>query len=361
MSISKSPYKELNFPKIELESSIKDFCESNLINFIRLSKSTEKQEYYELTKIGSEKAQFQVFHLNNGKTTFNPKVGKNQKLSTELAEHLLKKANLSKGQVTSVLMGYTIEDVEPIIELMRDKKHPSGQSFFEFERKEIEGGFRFSIKNCFYKDKLTVNIYNTGKLLIQGIPLSCHDEFIFQMSSLLDAEGLAKVISRTDENTVQLVDLRLIEEELVCIFKESYEHMPISIKNMLISGRTLQSINLELSDYTYILFPDLRALEGVLRNVFFLEDIECNDTLGELFEYISTHNYKLKSEVQAQFSSSMGTALSNAYNFYHRHRHGLFHMNNVVNSSRTITTSEKAIQLSDDIYVIIKDIYKSSL
>lgn len=361
MSNKKSSYKDLNFPKKELESSIKDFCESNGLGYARLPKSTDITEFYELTKIGSEKAQFQIFHLKNGKTTFNPKVGKNQALSIELAEHLVKKVSFSKGKVTSVLMGYSIEDIEPIIELMHDKKHSSGRSFFDFEKEEIQGGFRFTIKNSFYKDRLTVNIYNTGKLLIQGNPLSCHDEFIFQMSSLLNAEGLAKVISKNDENTLQLVEQRQIEEELSCIFKEYYEHIPTSIKNMLISGRTLQSIKLVLPDYSCILFPDLRALEGVLKDTFFTKDIEFGDTVGELFEYISTHNYKLKSEVQVQFTSSMGMALSNAYNFYHKHRHSLFHMNNDVNSSRTITTLENVVQLSDDIYEIIKDIYKSSI
>ena len=107
-----------------------------------------------------------------------------------------------------------------------------------------------------------------------------------------------------------------------------------------------------------MLFPDLRALEGVLKHVFFINDIEYNDTVGELFNYSSLHNYTLKSEIQTQLPSPMHTALSDAYNFYHRHRHGLFHMNDVVDSSRTITTSDKAVELSDDIYRIIKNIYK---
>lgn len=359
MSIIKSPYRELNFPKIELESSIECFCELNGINFRKLSKSTDKTEYYELIKIGSEKAQFQVFHLMSGKTTFNPKVGKNQPLSTDLANYLLEKANFAKGQITSVLIGYRIEDIEPVIELMLDKKHLSGQSFFEFEKKETAGGFKFTIRNSFYKDKLTVNIYNTGRLVIQGHPLSCHDEFIFQMSAVLNAEGLAKVISKTDENTLQLVEQRFIEENLACILKECYQEIPSAIRNMLISGSTLRSINLTLPDYTCMLFPDLRALEGILKHAFFTNDIEYTATVGELFDYISPHNYTLKSEIQTQLPAPMNTALSNAYNFYNKHRHGLFHMNDDVNSSRTITTSERAIELSDDIYNIIKSIYKS--
>ena len=196
MSTKKSPYKELNFPKIELESSIEDFCELNGMHFKKLSKSTDKKEYYELTKMGSDKALLEVFHLGNGKTTFNPKVGKNQPVSNDLAEHLLKKANFSEGQITSVLIGYEVKDIEPIIELMVDKEDSTGRKFFEFEKKEIPGGFNFTIKNCLYKDKLTVNIYNTGRLVIQGHPLSCHDEFVFQMSALLNAEGLATVIRR---------------------------------------------------------------------------------------------------------------------------------------------------------------------
>lgn len=358
MSTKKSPYKELNFPKIELESSIEDFCELNGMHFKKLSKSTDKKEYYELTKMGSDKALLEVFHLGNGKTTFNPKVGKNQPVSNDLAEHLLKKANFSEGQITSVLIGYEVKDIEPIIELMVDKEDSTGRKFFEFEKKEIPGGFNFTIKNCLYKDKLTVNIYNTGRLVIQGHPLSCHDEFVFQMSALLNAEGLATVISKTDGNTLQLVERRFVEENLVGIFEDCYQKIPSSIQNMLITGSTLRSINLKVPDYTCMLFPDLRALEGVLKHAFFINNIEYNDTVGELFNYSSLHNYTLKSEIQTQLPSPMHTALSDAYNFYHRHRHGLFHMNDVVDSSRTITTSDKAVELSDDIYRIIKNIYK---
>lgn len=360
MSAVKSPYKELNFPKEILESSIQEFCTLNTLNFQKLSKSTANTEYYEIIKPHAEKAQFQVYHLNNGKTTFHPKVGKNQELSTELAEYLLGKSTSANGQVTSVLMGYRLEDIEPVIELMLDKKHSSGQSFFSFEKVEFQDGTRFHIQNSFYKDKLTVNIYNSGRLVIQGHPLSCHDEFVFQMSAVLNAEGLAKVISKTDESAVQLVEQRVIESNLSGIFKEHYEKIPRAIKHMLISGSTLRSIKVTLPDYTCMLFPELRALEGMIKNMFFMNDIEYDDTVGELFDYISTHNYKLKSEIEDELSPQLAVALSNAYSFYHRHRHGLFHMQDDVNSSRTITTLETAIGLTDDIYKLIKDMYKSS-
>lgn len=361
MTASKSPYKELNFPKEILESSIQEYCTANGLNFQKLPKSTANTEYYEIIKPHAEKAQFQIFHLGNGKTTFHPKVGKNQELSTQLAEYLLGKSTVAKGQVTSVLMGYRLEDIEPVIELMLDKKHPTGQSFFSFEKIECEGGFRFHIQNSFYKDKLVVAIYNTGRLVIQGLPLSCHDEFVFQMSAVLNAEGLAKVISKTDENAVQLVEQRVIENNLSSIFKEYYEQIPRAIKNMLISGSTLRSIKITLPDYTCMLFPELRALEGMLKHIFFINDIEYVDTVGELFDYISTHNYRLKLEVEAELSPQIARALSKAYSFYHKHRHGLFHMEDDVNSSRTITTLDTALGLTDDIYKLIKDMYKSSL
>ncbi len=360
MSESKSPYKELNFPKEILESSIQEFCTTNGLNFQKLGKSTTNTEYYEIIKPHAEKAQFQVFHLNNGKTTFHPKVGKNQELSSQLAEYLLGKSTTAKGQITSVLIGYRLEDIEPVIELMLEKKHPSGQSFFSFEKVEFEGGFRFHIQNSFYKDKLVVAVYNTGRLVIQGHPLSCHDEFVFQMSALLNAEGLAKVISKTDENAVQLVEQRVIESHLSSIFKEYYEKIPRAIKNMLISGSTLRSIKVELPDYTCMLFPELRALEGMIKHILFINDIEYEDTVGELFDYISTHNYRLKSESANELSAQMAVELSKAYSFYHKHRHGLFHMDDDVNSSRTITTLDTAISLTDDIYKLIKDMYKSS-
>lgn len=351
-------YKGLNFPKDNLESSIQEFCESNGITFNKLPKSDNRSEWYELTIKGADKGLLQIYHLNNGKTTFNPKVGKNQALSIKLAEYLITKVDHSKGQVTSVLMGYSLEEIEPLIELMLDKKHSSGKNLFEFVKREISGGFRFYIQNSFYKDKLTVSIYKTGRLVIQGLPLSCHNEFIFQMSVVLDAEGLAKVISKNDENTIQLVEKHVIEDNLSSIFKGCFQHIPQAVRIMLVTGSTLRSIEVELPDYTCVLFPDLRALEGVIKNIFFIKDIEYRDTLGELFEYNSPHNYTLKSEIQRKFTTKMIAALSDAYNFYHRHRHGLFHMNNDVNSSRTITTLDKAEDLAGDIYVKIRNIYE---
>ena len=109
-----------------------------------------------------------------------------------------------------------------------------------------------------------------------------------------------------------------------------------------------------------MLFPELRALEGMLKHIFFINDIEYVDTVGELFDYISTHNYRLKLEVEAELSPQIARALSKAYSFYHKHRHGLFHMEDDVNSSRTITTLDTALGLTDDIYKLIKDMYKSS-
>lgn len=360
MSSTKSPFKELNFPKDKLESSIQEFCETNALVFCKLTESTVKKEIYELSKKGIEKARFEIYHLQDGKTTFHPKVGKNQNLSTELATYLLEHANYSSGQVTSVLMGYSLDDIEPVIQLMTDKKHYSGESFFKFEKKEIPGGVRFVIQNVFYQDKLNVAVYLTGRVVIQGLPLSCYDEFIFQMTALLNAEGLAKVISKTDESAIQLVEQRVIESTLVSRFEECYQKIPQAIKNMLITGSTLRSIKVTLPDYTCLVFPELRAIEGVIKNTLFINDIEYNENIGEIFEYISQHNYKVKSEFESQLPCRiLRTALGDAYSFYHKHRHGLFHMNDEVGSSRTITSLITAIGLTDDIYKLIKDVYKA--
>ncbi|MCU4576140.1 type II toxin-antitoxin system RnlA family toxin [Acinetobacter courvalinii] len=361
MAESKSPYKDLNFPKNILEETIHEFSAQNGLVATKLPTSTSKKEIYELVKTGAEKALFEIYHLKDGKTTFHPKIGKNQLLSTELADHLLGQANVAEGQITYTLAGYTVKDIEPVIELMTEKKNTCGTSFFSFEKIEFQGGFRFAIQNVFYQDKLTVTSYSTGRLVIQGLPLSCYDEFVFQMSALLNAEGLAKVISRTDESAVQLVEQRMIESTLASIFEDSYGKIPPAIKSMLISGSTLRSIKPKLPDYTCMVFPDLRAIEGVIKNIFYINNVEYVENIGEIFEHISQHNYKVKDDFHTLLPSKMlRTAMGNAYSFYHKHRHGLFHMNDEVGSSRTITSIEKAINLTDDVYKLIKDVYKAS-
>lgn len=357
----KSPFKDLNFPKEKLTESIEKFCNDRGLKCEQISK-TDLKEIYEFNKIGIEKARLEIFHLKDGKTTIHPKVGKNHLLSTELAQYLLTKTSEAIGQVSAVLIGYTLEDIEPVIQLMTDKKHSeSGANFFKFEKQEIQGGHKFVIQNVIYKDKLTVSIYKTGRLLIQGLPLSCYDELIFQMSTLLDANGLAKVISKTDENVIQLVEQRIIESNLEIIFEDSYKKIPNMIRKLLISGSTLRSIKVKLPDYTCMVFPDLRALEGVIKDVFLNLDIDYDKNIGELFEYICLHNYTLKSEIEVKIENKqLRDAIVKAYCFYHKHRHSLFHMEDVVNGSRTITTIETAIGIADDIYKLIKEVYKSS-
>lgn len=58
MTASKSPYKELNFPKEILESSIQEYCTANGLNFQKLPKSTANTEYYEIIKPHAEKPNF---------------------------------------------------------------------------------------------------------------------------------------------------------------------------------------------------------------------------------------------------------------------------------------------------------------
>ena len=56
---------------------------------------------------------------------------------------------------------------------------------------------------------------------------------------------------------------------------------------------------------------------------------------------------------------SVVQSLENAYAFFRKHRHTLFHMSDFADASRKIDTLEKALSLSKDVYVLLDDIYRA--
>lgn len=359
MTTEQNRFKSLNFPKAQLFSSISTFCSENNLSY-KIASETDKNQMLKITGLGIKDASFTIYHNTDGTTSFSHKLGQNQQLSLSLAEYLLTMVTIEQGKVSVVLNGYSIDDICPIIDLMTDKKHPNGDSFFAYERKDVPGGVQFVIENKYFKDKLYISVFKSRKLFIQGLPLSCYDEFVFQMSALLDANGLAQVISKTDDSCIQSIEPRVIENNLQHTFEETYEKIPPIIKNMLISGSSLRAIKVSLPDYSCMVYPDLRALEGVLKNIFFNEDVEF-ERVGFLFKEDSVGKYILKSEsAQIINNRSLSLALGEAYSFYYIHRHTLFHMEDDVRASRVITNFQTVLDLSEDVYKLIKSIYKAS-
>ena len=169
-------------------------------------------------------------------------------------------------------------------------------------------------------------------------------------------------MSRTDENCTQVVEKKTVINNLEAKLEESYQKLPAILRDMLISGASLKTVTFDLPDYSCFLYAELRALEGVLKHILGeFDDIDLDEkNIGEHFDKIAPQKFTLSSE----YSSIIGKedlirALNAAYSFYNHQRHTLFHVDNVIVTTRILMSFDQVLHLTDDVYNLIKNLYKA--
>jgi hypothetical protein len=130
---------------------------------------------------------------------------------------------------------------------------------------------------------------------------------------------------------------------------------------MLITSYTLKDIDIHLPDYSCYVFPALRAIEGVMKSILFNKGFEADNSNQYFYgvfrkegtRYVVTDEYK-------SFINDNNTcrALENCYTYYNRQRHELFHVNDLVDSSKMIENKDHASQIIDKIIEIIDEAYR---
>lgn len=357
---STNPYKDLVLLKDKLKPLMDQFKQDHQVEIVQKS-ATPAKEVFTISKMGIEDGIFEIYHNNKGTTTLNPS-GKNKEIGTMLASFLASHVAEEKGRINMTLVGYEYEHIQPIVELMLDKKTETEEQVFQFKETKELHGTRFDISNLISKDTLQVTVYNSKKVVIKGLPLSCYHEFIFQFSILLDANGLAYVFSRTDENCTQAVERKTVINNLEAKLEDSYQKLPSILKDMLISGASLKTVTFDLPDYSCFLYAELRALEGVLKHILGeFSEIDLDEkSIGEHFDKIGPQKFTLYSKYSSILKKEeLIIALNQAYSFFNHQRHTLFHVDNVIVTTRVLMNFEQVLHLTDDVYRLIKNLYKA--
>lgn len=357
---SSNPYKDLVLLKEKIMPLMEEFKEKHQVNIIQKSATTAK-EVFLISKMGMEDGLFEIYHTNKGKTTLNT-AGKNKEIGERLASFLASHVAEESGRINMTLTGYEYEHILPIVQLMLDKKTDNNQQVFQFTETKEPHAIRFDISNLVHKDSLQVTVYNSKKVVIKGLPLSCYHEFIFQFSILLDAKGLAYVVSRTDESCTQVIEKKTVVNNLEAKLEDSYQQLPKILQDMLISGASLKSVTFDLPDYSCFLYAELRALEGVLKDILgSFDDIDLDKkNIGDHFDKIAVQKFTLSPEYCSIIDNTpLIDALSKAYSFYNHQRHTLFHVDNLVMTTRILMNFDQVLHLTDDVYNLIKNLYKA--
>ena len=358
-----SDYKNLNLDRDAIDAHVAKFLESNNLAQDGEPTIVGKAKRYKFGSAGSKFAMVDLYLNQDGTTTINHKIGTNQELGEQFSAYL--KATINPAEFESVNLsidGIRGDDFDAVIACIND----SGEFEIEFNRDEPVCK-QITLKSIAHQDQLKLTCHRTTRnMQIQGKPLSCYRRVIFMLTDLLDLKALAQVLYKKDDNSAEIVRTEMAEDHLKRFFTNSYNILPQQIKKLLISSCCVKLASPQLADYCLLLYPDLRALEGAMKqllNEFGMSVSDAEHGFGDFFD-VDQNSGKctIKSKFRAQIGhTGMENAFNIGYSFYRKHRHTLFHMEEFDGGSRLISNLEIAISLSNDAYAAIDNLYTARM
>ncbi|MCW8195710.1 type II toxin-antitoxin system RnlA family toxin [Proteobacteria bacterium 005FR1] len=354
-------YKDLNLNRETLEQDVQRFLNERGLALDGGIQDLGKRKRVVFGRAGEEFAMVELILNGSGTTTVHWKMGKNQALGQELAEFLSATIDPAEfEQVNYSLSGFTEAFADTLLEFLEE----SGD--FALEVRQDDPKRRLvSVRSRAHQDQLTITHHKgTRRLQIQGKPLSCYRRVVYFLTDFLDLKGLQQVLYRKDDSSAEIVRKEVAEDYLKGFFPKSYHLIPDAVKRLLVSSCCVKLASPQLPDYCLLLYPDLRGLEGVLKELLAGYNMSVEDAengFGDFFE-VGRDICTLKADFSGHIGhAGMESALSDAYGFYRKHRHTLFHMEEFPDGSRMVDTLDEALGLSKDTYAKIDRLYTARM
>jgi hypothetical protein len=354
-------FRSLNLNREKISISIKNFFELRG-NPCEVSNYVEKGETRRRFNINGENSlPFLDFHfLKNGSTTIDITSGGVSDLRLELANFVKSDPQCALGDVDSknkwfVAKEIQLEDFNGIIELLSESEYCKSH---HDEVKEYSLVHKFEGN---YNESLIIHYYYTSKkVLIQGRPLILFNEAVAYITELIELDDLPSTFNDYCKVNIKKSD---IEEQYEHYFPYSHDKHSIKIKKVLHQAIYNLQIEGEMFDFSFLVFPAFKALEGHLKFTLHAFNINLEKNKFKMFKYNDTRKkYNLDTTYHANIACPNKIRyLENAYNFYNGQRHSLFHWSDPsfsIDDTRIIENSGEIKGLIIDTFSIIDEYYK---
>ena len=357
-------YKGLALQQDKIDEYIQQYLDENTNVKIRSNEPSTNKQTIKFGYTGVDDALVVLHFMSTGLTTIQFKTGKNQPLGKTFADHLFETVNPDESLVVNLsIKGIDKESLQLIFEELASMVDAGSPEFTLTYHQPTEYSSSCLIESIRYKDKLTITHHTTNVLQIQGRPLYSYRNIVFVLSSLLDQEALLAVISKTSDEDRTLVRAEVAKNYIEKEFCYSFLRMPVSFQNLLISSYCVKLAAPNLPEYSMLLYSDLRVLEGVIKQALALHGKNTDTVkidIGDYFTYAHPKSWTLKECHWEDFESQNSiTAIEECYELYNIQRHSLFHMSEIADSTRMISTIGTVLELSADIAIKIESLYKN--
>lgn len=201
-------------------------------------------------------------------------------------------------------------------------------------------------------DKLTINVYQTGTLTLQGKPAYLYGEALSFLSYCNDVsvDDIVDSINSFHDVNIKASEVR---DEMEILMPRAYGNIDEMILKMLSPSISLRKVSIPLEDYSCYTFPVLRALEGYIKYLFGLKNIKIGYNFGGKFAGDSLNPSIAKQIGDITFQSE----LERLYKYFKSNRHVIFHADQILIGTTIIEDKHEADEIINTVINLIESSY----
>lgn len=306
---------------------------------------------YEVTVEGQAAAMLQVFARGDGLHTLKYKVGKNQDLSEKLAGHVRETCESDPQKLQPLsLKAISVDDWS----FLQESLAADG---FKLVAEQHDHAERFKVLGQ-GKDHVWIHRYATGKFLLQGrmrnvysAVVNCLGYTNVAQKELIESQLATVPVTVTDCGAL-LADL---EQRL----PEAWPKMDETVKTILAPALLVHKLSADLPDYSLLVFPALRGMEGCIKDLFAKRGYRLGSKLsiGDQFDQTTK---KVTADTQGKLACARTChAAEEIYQHFSSHRNGLLHVDSTIATTRIIEKQSEAMEIVDTAFHVIEKAYAS--
>lgn len=352
MSIKKIACKKEEFFEI-LES----VCHDLQIN-LTIDKENENYSQYSILK-DNKKSKLRIYNTKVG-LTFDTSAGRDKELNSEIEEEIkllvnrtehsdFTYKNISSGNIKEIYEQLCGLESTDIVLNNKQNNDPNKSHFFE-------------IKDIATKECITISIYKTGTITISGVKWLLWEEVCEIIEINDDKTSVNKIMDRILlKDNEQIVNEGYSKEEnnvKKLISPEVYNFLNRNFRDYLISAECILMNDVKMKEYSTVLCPVAKVLEGYLKQLLIELNLESklaikkDWTFGKIFTKDG-----IKSFDGGEITNKQEEQLKKLYELVKEFRHDIQHGS--LNPNLVIRYKSICINKYKEILVAIKDSYFS--
>jgi hypothetical protein len=358
-----SDFKDLNIDRTRLKESVEKFWKMN--NCQKCSYSSEKPLLHQV-KYTQDNLDVMVslHHNKSGTMTINTKVGRSQEKGEELAVYLKDElVSDSRKSIFVKIEGMNKDSFQLLLDYLQENKDEALITVSPSSEDQVKKIVRITSQ---YNDSLTLTHFlTTNNLSIQGKPLYIYNQVCYLLSELIGLDGFFNIFYKGEEKSRSIkIDQNVVDSDLRKLLPTAYLKLGDGILTMIKTSYILKDILIPLEDYSYCVFPSLRALEAVMRRLLFNEasysiEHDNNNSFGGIFYKDSARRiYLVNDEFREKINNgALCESLEECYTYFKQQRDELFHANDFTDSTRFIPTQDQAEKIVGKVIKMIELAY----